>query len=46
MITFILGLLILILGAAVYGRICEKVMNPTDRKTKAAPNSRGWTMSR
>ena len=36
MITFSFGLLILILGAAVYGRICEKVMNPTDRKTPAA----------
>ncbi len=35
MITFIIGLGILIAGAAVYGRACEKVMKPSDRKTPA-----------
>ena len=35
MITFILGLLILFVGAALYGRFCEKVFGPDDRKTPA-----------
>ena len=35
MITFLLGLAILIVGGAVYGRICERIMKPTDRRTPA-----------
>lgn len=35
MITFVLGLVILIAGGAVYGRICERVFKPDDRKTPA-----------
>ena len=35
MITFLLGLAVLIAGGFVYGRICDRVMKPTDRKTPA-----------
>ena len=35
MTTFIIGLVILIGGAALYGRFCEKVFGPDDRKTPA-----------
>ena len=35
MATFIIGLVILIGGAALYGRFCEKVFGPDDRKTPA-----------
>mgnify|MGYP000845212586 FL=1 len=35
MITFIIGLVILFVGAALYGRFCEKVFGPDDRKTPA-----------
>ncbi|MCR5122418.1 MAG: carbon starvation protein A [Ruminococcus sp.] len=35
MITFLTGFVLLAVGALIYGRICEKVMNPTDRKTPA-----------
>ena len=35
MITFVIGLIILSVGAVIYGRICERVMKPTDRKTPA-----------
>lgn len=35
MITFIIGLVILSAGAALYGRFCEKVFGPDDRKTPA-----------
>ncbi|MDR1651715.1 MAG: carbon starvation protein A [Synergistaceae bacterium] len=35
MATFVIGLLILIAGAAVYGKICENVIKPDDRKTPA-----------
>lgn len=41
MITFLLGISILIVGAFIYGRVCEKVMNPTDRKTPAVERSDG-----
>lgn len=34
-LTFIIGLVILIGGAALYGRFCEKVFGPDDRKTPA-----------
>jgi len=35
MITFIIGLVILIAGAVIYGRACEKVFKPDDRLTPA-----------
>lgn len=35
MITFIIGLLILIFGGIVYGKVCERIFAPDDRKTPA-----------
>ena len=35
MATFLIGLVILIAGAAVYGKFCEKVFGPDDRETPA-----------
>ncbi len=35
MITFTIGLVILIVGSALYGKLCEKVFQPDDRKTPA-----------
>ena len=35
MITFILGLVLLIIGGTIYGRITERVMKPTDDPTPA-----------
>lgn len=35
MITFIIGLVILFVGAALYGKFCERVFGPDDRKTPA-----------
>ena len=35
MTTFIIGLVLLIGGAALYGRLCEKVFGPDDRQTPA-----------
>lgn len=35
MITFLIGLVILFVGAAVYGKFCEKVFGPDDRETPA-----------
>ncbi|MDD6920618.1 MAG: carbon starvation CstA family protein [Eubacteriales bacterium] len=35
MITFLIGLLILIVGGMLYGRYCEKVFGPDDRDTPA-----------
>lgn len=35
MITFLIGLVILIGGGAIYGRFCEKVFGPDDRETPA-----------
>ena len=35
MITFLIGIAILTVGALTYGKVCEKVMKPTDRKTPA-----------
>ena len=35
MATFIIGLVILFAGAALYGKFCEKVFGPDDRKTPA-----------
>ena len=35
MATFFIGLVILFVGAALYGRLCEKVFGPDDRQTPA-----------
>ncbi|SFP18905.1 Carbon starvation protein CstA [Oscillibacter sp. PC13] len=35
MATFVLGLVILFAGAALYGRFCERVFGPDDRETPA-----------
>lgn len=35
MTTFIIGLLILIVGGTLYGKLCTKVMSPDDRRTPA-----------
>ena len=35
MATFLIGLVILIGGAALYGKFCEKVFGPDDRETPA-----------
>lgn len=35
MATFLIGLVILIVGGALYGRFCEKLFGPDDRKTPA-----------
>ena len=35
MITFIIGLALLAVGGAVYGKVCEKVFRPDDRETPA-----------
>ena len=35
MITFILGLILLIAGGIVYGKVCESIFKPDDRKTPA-----------
>ena len=35
MTTFLIGLVLLVAGGAVYGRICERMMKPTDDPTPA-----------
>ncbi|MBP3855313.1 MAG: carbon starvation protein A [Ruminiclostridium sp.] len=35
MITFISGIAILIIGAVIYGGLCERIIKPSDRKTPA-----------
>ena len=35
MATFILGLVILLVGGALYGRLCERAFGPDDRTTPA-----------
>ena len=35
MLTFVIGLVILVGGAVIYGKFCEKVFGPDDRKTPA-----------
>ena len=53
MITFIIGLVILFVGAALYGKFCEHVFGPDDRKTPAYTKQdgvdyvpmRGWKNS-
>ncbi|WP_408126170.1 MULTISPECIES: hypothetical protein [Helcococcus] len=41
MILFILGLIILGLGGYLYGKYCEKVLGPDDRKTPAVTEADG-----
>lgn len=41
MLSFLLGIGVLIIGGALYGRFCEKVMKPSDRKTPAVENYDG-----
>ena len=53
MATFITGLVILFVGAALYGKFCEHVFGPDDRKTPAYTKEdgvdyvpmRGWKNS-
>ena len=33
MATFLIGLVVLFVGAAIYGKFCEKVFGPDDRET-------------
>lgn len=35
MTTFVIGLVILVIGGALYGKFCTKIMKPDDRKTPA-----------
>ena len=35
MFTFFIGLAVLLIGGALYGRVCEKVFRPDDRETPA-----------
>ncbi len=41
MVTFLLGLVILFVGAALYGKLCEKVFGPDDRQTPAYTKNDG-----
>ena len=41
MITFLIGLAILAVGGFVYGRVCERVMKPTDDETPATAQRDG-----
>ncbi|MBR4344613.1 MAG: carbon starvation protein A [Lachnospiraceae bacterium] len=41
MITFIIGLAILIVGGALYGALCQKVFSPDNRKTPAYTKADG-----
>ena len=45
MLTFIIGLVILIGGAALYGRFCEKDSDPTTAKRLPIPRKTALTMS-
>lgn len=46
MATFILGLVILVVGALLYGKLCEKVFGPDDRKTPAYTKEDGVDYAR
>ncbi|MCR5194884.1 MAG: carbon starvation protein A [Pseudobutyrivibrio sp.] len=41
MITFLIGIAILVVGGSFYGRFCEKVFQPDDRKTPAYAKNDG-----
>nr|WP_300092901.1 carbon starvation CstA family protein [Sedimentibacter sp.] len=41
MTTFIIGLAILLVGGLIYGKYCEKVFGPDDRKTPAVAKADG-----
>jgi len=41
MYTFLIGLAILFIGGAIYGRICENIMKPDDRKPPAITKNDG-----
>ncbi|MDR1019962.1 MAG: carbon starvation protein A [Synergistaceae bacterium] len=41
MATFVIGLALLIVGSALYGTLCEKVMKPDDRKAPAFTKTDG-----
>jgi carbon starvation protein CstA len=41
MLTFLIGLVILIVGGAFYGKFCENVFGPDDRKTPAIAKADG-----
>ena len=41
MLTFILGLILLIAGGIVYGKICDSIFKPDDRETPAVKFSDG-----
>ena len=41
MVTFIIGLVMLFGGAALYGKLCEKVFGPDDRQTPAYTKNDG-----
>nr|MCR4605489.1 carbon starvation protein A [Eubacterium sp.] len=41
MITFLVGLAVLIIGGAIYGRVWEKLMKPTDAETPATKHHDG-----
>ncbi len=51
--TFLIGLVVLFAGAAIYGKFCEKVFGPDDRETPAYSKQdgvdyvpmRGWKNS-
>lgn len=53
MYTFLLGLVILFVGAVIYGKLCERVFGPDDRQTPAFTKTdgvdyvpmRGWKNS-
>jgi len=41
MYTFLIGMVILLVGGTAYGRICERIMNPDDRKPPAITKQDG-----
>ncbi len=41
MVTFIIGLIILVVGAILYGKFCERVFSPDDRTTPAISKEDG-----
>jgi carbon starvation protein CstA len=40
-VTFLIGLVVLFVGAALYGKLCEKVFGPDDRQTPAYTKNDG-----